>query len=331
MSNELCGEARGIHRRALLAIALGFSVGAQASEDQFPSRPITILVPYPPGGSNDVFARVIADQLARKFGQPVIVENRPGASGLIGLGVVARARADGYTLALVSSSFTTAVAVQAKLPFDPVRDFQPVARINSSPLVILAAPRAGAKSLGDFIAIARQHPRQLNYGTSGVGSINQFAAELLASAAGIQLVHVPYRGMSPALSDLASGQIDMVITSLPSAQVFLADRRVVALATTGDERMPGLPSVPTCRESGLVDFTLNGWAGILAPGRTPPATVALLNAAINEAMTSPESQKALAGDGSTFQPLGPAAFASQVYKDLARWREIARAKNIRAE
>jgi tripartite-type tricarboxylate transporter receptor subunit TctC len=278
-----------------------------------------------------VFARVIADQLRRKFGQPVIVENRAGASGLVGLAAVARAPADGYTLALVSSSFTTAVAVQAKLPFDPVRDLQPVAKINSSPLVILTAPRVGAKSLEEFIAIARKHPKQLNYGTSGIGSMNQFAAELFASAAGIQLAHVPYRGVAPALSDLASGQIDMVITSLPSAQAFLDGHRVVALATTGDERMRGLPAVPTCRQSGLVDFTLTGWSGVLAPGRTPPATVALLNAAINEAMSSPEGQKVLAGDGSTFHALTAAAFASQVHKDLTRWRDIARAKSIQAE
>jgi len=334
MSNELLMEAPRVRRRDLLAICLACSVGARvahAAEDHFPSRPITILVPYPPGGSNDVFARVIADQLSRKFGQPVIVENRPGASGLIGLGVVARAPADGYTLALVSSSFTTAVAVQPKLTFDPVRDFQPVARINSNPLVILTTPRLGAKTLADFIAIARKRPKQLNYGTSGVGSMNQFASELFASAAGIQLVHVPYRGMNPAMQDLASGQIDMVITSLPSAQAFLGNHRVVALATTGDERMPGLPAVPTCREAGLGDFTLNGWGGILAPGRTPPAIVAQLNAAINEAMTSPESQKALAGDGSSFRALTPSVFADQVHKDLTRWSEIAKAKNIQAD
>lgn len=221
MLNELLMGAVGVRRRDLLAIGLGCGVGARvayAAENRFPSRPITILVPYPPGGSNDVFARVIADQLSRKFGQPVLVENRPGASGLIGLGAVARASPDGYTLALVSSSFTTAVAVQPKLTFDPVRDFQPVARINSSPLVILTTLRLGAKTLEDFVAIARKRPRQLNYGSSGVGSMNQFAAELFASAAGIQLVHVPYRGMNPAMADLASGQIDLVISSLPSAQ-----------------------------------------------------------------------------------------------------------------
>jgi tripartite-type tricarboxylate transporter receptor subunit TctC len=137
--------------------------------------------------------------------------------------------------------------------------------------------------------------------------------------------------VAPALTDLASGHIDMVITSLPSAQAFLDGHRVVALATTGDERMPGLPAVPTCRQSGLVDFTLTGWSGILSPGRTPPATVALLNAAINEAMNSPEGRKALAGDGSAFEAHTAAEFASQVHKDLTRWREIARAKNIRAE
>lgn len=341
-----------LHRRTLLASGLGeialrtlgwggglgaglaggLAAGpALAADAPFPSRPITLIVPYPPGGSNDVFARLIGDQLARKFNEPVLVDNKPGASGLIGLGALARAPADGHTLALVSSSFTTAAALQAKLPFDPVRDFQPVARINSSPLVILAPARSGAKNLGEFIAMARKRPRELNYGTSGVGSINQFATELLASATDTQLVHVPYRGMAPALTDLASARVDLVITSLPSAQAFLADNRVIALATTGEERMPGLPNVPTCREAGLPGFTLTAWAGVLAPGRTPAATVALLNSAINEAMNSAESRKALAVDGATFQALTSAAFSSLVQGDLVRWREVAKAKNIQAE
>jgi len=337
-----------LHRRSLLASGLDSIVlpslgvcgglgsylaagGAFAADAPFPSRPITLIVPYPPGGSNDIFARLIGDQLTRRFNQPVLVDNRPGAGGLIGLSTLARAKADGHTLALVSSSFTTAAALQAKLPFDPVRDFQPVARINSSPLVILASARSGAKSLSEFIAMARKRPKELNYGTSGVGSINQFAAELLAIATDTQLVHVPYRGMASALTDLTSGRVDMVITSLPSAQPFLADNRVVALATTGDERMSGLPNVPTCREVGLSKFTLTGWAGVLAPSHTPAATVALLNSYIHAAMNSAEIRKALDVDGAIFQPLTSAAFASLVQGDLARWRDVAKAKNIQAE
>lgn len=333
-------QTHKVRRRSLLASGLA-ALGAGhlglatrpalAADAPFPSRPITLIVPYPPGGSNDVFARLIGDQLSRKFGQPVLVDNKPGAAGLIGLGTLARAPADGHTLALASSSFATAVALQAKLPFDPLRDIQPVARINSSPLVILAPARGGAKTLAEFIATARKRPRELNYGSSGVGSVNQFAAELLASASDIQLVHVPYKGMTPALTDLVSGRIDLVITSLPSAQAFLADNRLVVLATTGEERMAALPNVPTCREAGLPNFTLTGWAGVLAPGRTPTATVSLLNAAVNEAMNSAETRKVLAAEGAAFQPLTAAAFAQLVQSDLTRWREIAKAKNIQAD
>lgn len=325
-----------IRRRSLLVGGLGLASGfcalpALAADAPFPSRPITLIVPYPPGGSNDLFARLLADQLGRTFGQPVVVDNKPGAGGLIGLAQLARAPADGHTLALVSSSFATAAALQPKLPFDPVRDIAPVARITSSPLVVLVPARSSARSLAEFIAAARKQPGQMNYGTSGVGSVNQFASELLASAADIQMVHVPYKGMAPALADLTAGRLDMVVTSLVSAQAFLADQRLRVLATTGEERMAALPQVPTCREAGLAGFALTAWGGVLAPGRTPPPTLALLNAAINEAMGSAESRKLLAVDGSIFQPLPPGPFASMVQGDLVRWREIAKAKNIQAE
>lgn len=161
--------------------------------------------------------------------------------------------------------------------------------------------------------------------------MNHFAAELFAAAAGVRLVHVPYRGMAPALADLAGGHVDMVITSPSSAQAFLVDAKVLALAVTGPERMPALPGVPSCREAGLPGFSVEGWAGFLAPGRTPPERVQLLNAAINEAMAGPEVSKALATDGSSFQPLSAAAFRLLVQQDLARWRAIAKAQSIRAE
>jgi tripartite-type tricarboxylate transporter receptor subunit TctC len=332
MSNE-APFRRGWRRRELLAAGCASLLGtaAAAAASAFPTRALTLIVPYPPGGSNDIFARLIGAQLSQSLRQTVVVENRPGAGGLIGLGALARAPADGHTLALVSSSFTTSAAVQQHLPFDPLKDFEPVARINSNALLILASPRLGLRTLQEFIAQARGRPGQVSYGSSGVGSVNHFAAALFAAAAGVRLIHIPYRGMAPALADLAGGNVDMVITSPSSAQAFLANARVVPLATTGPERMPGLPGIPTCREAGLPGFSLDAWAGFLVPGRTPPERVELLNAAINEAMGTADVAKALALDGSVFTPLSAADFKRLVHEDLARWRAVAKAQNIRAE
>ncbi|MBB3009947.1 Bug family tripartite tricarboxylate transporter substrate binding protein [Cupriavidus alkaliphilus] len=321
-----------ITQSALLGLSLMLPAYSKAAGEPFASKPFQVIVPYPPGGSNDSLARLIALQLARKFQQPVLVDNRPGAGGGIGIRVLAKSVADGHTLGLVSSSFATSAAVSAKLPFDPIKDFEPVARITSSALLVLVSPHLGARDLQGFIALARQRPGKLSYGSSGVGSLNHFAAELLMDAAGVRLVHVPYRGMAPAMADLAGGHLDLVITSESSARAFLNKRNVVAIATTSAHRLPHLSTVPTCRESGLSEIVIDAWAGFLAPAGTPADKLALLNGAINEAMTSPELSKALKLEGaSTFEPLTPTEFKSLVQSDIARWRKIARAKKIEAD
>lgn len=334
MSNDHSQHSRRMVLGLGSALGLGLMLPTWggAADARFPSKPLQIIVPYPPGGSNDKLARLIGQQLARKFGQPVVVDNRPGASGMIGAAALAKSTPDGHTLALVSSSFATSAAVQSKLPFDPLKDFEPVARISSDSLVLLVSRQLGVQNLQGLIALARQRPRGLTYGSSGIGSVNHFAAELFMGAAGISLVHVPYRGMTPALTDLTGGHLDMVITSAISAHAFLADRKILAIATTGAERLTNLNAIPTCRESGLPGFVLDAWAGFLAPAGTPTTTVALLNSAINDAMRSSDLVNALAVDGSTaFQSLSSSEFRKLVQGDLAQWRSIAKAKNISAD
>jgi len=317
---------------ALLGLSLMLPTYSKAAGQPFASKPFQVIVPYPPGGSNDSLARLIALQLARKFQQPVLVDNRPGAGGSIGAKVLAKSVADGHTLGLVSSSFATSAAVSGKLPFDPVKDFEPVARITSTALLVLVSPHLGVQDLQGFVALARQRPGTLSYGSSGVGSLNHFAAELVMDAAGVRLVHVPYRGMAPAMADLAGGHLDLVITSESSARAFLNKSNVVAIATTSAQRLPHLSTVPTCRESGLPDIVLDAWAGFLAPAGTPADKLALLNSAINEAMTSPDLSKTLKLEGaSAFAPLTPSEFKSLVQNDIARWRKIAREKKIQAD
>jgi len=333
MSND---RSPGNRRMVLrLGSALGLSLmlptGVGAADASFPSKPLQIIVPYPPGGSNDKLARLIGQQLARKFGQPVVVDNRPGASGMIGAAALAKSAPDGHTLALVSSSFVTSAAVQSKLPFDPLKDFEPVARISSDSLIFLVSRQLGVQNLQGLIALARQRPAMLTYGSSGIGSFNHFAAELFMDAAGISLVHVPYRGMTPALTDLTGGHLNMVITTAASAHAFLTDRKVLAIATTGAERLATLNAIPTCRESGLPGFVLDGWTGFLAPAGTPKTTITLLNNAINDAMRSSDIAKVLLQDGSAFQPLNSADFKTLLQNDLAQWRTIAKAKHISAD
>ena len=315
------------------AVALPWRLAAaQTRLGTFPAKPVQLIVPYPPGGSNDNTARLVAKQLAEAWGQPVVVENKPGAGGVIGAAALARSAPDGYTLALVSLSFTTSAAAMPKLPFDPVKDFVPVARAGSGAFVVLVSPKLGVKSLGELVALARKAPGRLTYGSSGVGSSNQFATELFMNSTGVQMVHVPYKGMTPVMTDLVGGHVDLVFATLSSAQVVLANRSVLALAVTSTKRIPQLPDVPTVAEAGVSGYRFDGWSGFLAPAGTPPALVDFLNASINRAMAAPEVARALAVEGmAPFEPLGPEAFRKIVVDDLERWRKIARERGIRAE
>lgn len=330
--------SQGAAARRLVLKGIGGTLGgvllgpARAADRQFPWKPIQIIVPYPPGGSNDNVARLVAKRLHESLGQPVIVDNKPGAGGLLGVDLLARSQPDGHVLGMVSSSFATSAAVVPNLRFDPVKDIEPVARVAGDPLVITVSPRRNLKSLRELIELAKLSSNPLTYGSSGIGSANHFATELLANAAGIRMVHVPYKGISPALMDMMGGLIDVVITSVASVSGFLRDGRLTALAVTGKERLAALPNVPSVREIGLPEAIVEGWAGFIAPSRVPRDTISLLNRAINAAMRNPEIAQVLTVDGANpFQPLTQPEFKAIVQRDLVRWRAIARAKNIKPE
>lgn len=326
----------GIDRRAWVARALAMLGSASLSrvalgQDWSPSKPLQLVVPYPPGGSNDNVGRLLARQMTRLWGQPVVVENRPGAAGIIGAGTVARAPADGHTLALVSSSFVMSAAVQPKLPFDPIKDFAAVARLQSTPFLVLVSPATPVRDLPGLVALAKRQPGKLSYGTSGIGSSNQFATELFASMTGVHLTHVPYKGMSPALADLAGGHLDIVLASVPSAQALVAAGKVRPLAITSRQRAREFTAIPTVAESGIPGYEFEAWAGILAPGGTPRAIIKQLNAGINQALGSDEAAQARATEAADFTPLSAEAFQALVIAELQRWRKIAQALGIKPE
>jgi tripartite-type tricarboxylate transporter receptor subunit TctC len=300
--------------------------------DVFPSRPVQFVVPYPAGGSNDSMARRIANNLARRWGQPVIVDNRPGAGGIVGASVVANAKPDGHTLGMISSSFTTSAAVQSKLPFDPLKSFAPIAHVGSGPLVAIISPHIRVNSLKELADLLKQRPGKLTYGSSGVGSTNHFAAALFLETIGTSALHVPYRGISPAITDLIGGHLDFIFLSAPSALPFISSKQVRALAVTSRKPWAGLKTVPTAISEGITGFEVEGWSGVLAPSGITPSLVAQLNNTINQVMLSAEMTKALEFEGlSPFEPMSPEDFGRIITADLPRWRSISKAKNIQAE
>jgi len=321
-------------RRALGAAVLAAPAVARAQAPNlggWPSRPVRMIVPYPPGGSNDAVARPLADHLQSRFGQPFVVENRPGAGSTIGSAEVVRAPADGLALMVTSSTFATSGATQ-RTTYDPAADFEAVAMLASAPLVVLAAPDFPPKDLRELVAYLKANPGKVDYGSAGPGSINHLSAELFAQKAGnAQMQHVPYRGMGPATTDLASGTIQLLFTTLPSARGVISGNRVKVLGWTGEARPAGGPAAPTPSESGLPDYQASIWWGLLARRGTPPAIRAALNAAANEALSGGRLASYLESEGATPTPLSPAEGEAFLQRDLAQWKGVASAANIRIE
>jgi tripartite-type tricarboxylate transporter receptor subunit TctC len=330
--NALPSRRRLLGRLTTLVSALALPALNLVAAEVFPSRSVQLVVPYPPGGSNDSMARLLVSGLGRLWGQTVIVDNRPGAGGMVGASLVANAKPDGYTLGMISSSFTTSAAVQSRLPFDPVKSFAPVARITSGPLVIIVSSHIRARSLAELIALLKQSPQKLTYGSSGVGSFNHFAAALFLDKTGTNAIHVPYRGISPAITDLIGGHLDFIFVSVTSAFPFIASGQARALAVTSRKPWAGLAAVPTVMSAGISGIEIEGWSGVVAPAGTPSSVVAQLNIAINQVMMRPEMTKALEFDGAApFEPMSSEDFSRLLLADLQLWRSIARAKNIQAE
>ena len=314
---------------AAAATALLFtSTSAQAA---YPDRPIKLIVPFAPGGSNDILARVLAEKLGGRLGQPIIVENRAGAGGTIGTEFVVKAPPDGYTLLFASTSITTNAASGKKLPYDLVKDLQPIGYIGAGPFVIVVNNDVKAKTLKEFIDLARAKPGSITYGTAGIGGINHLGTELFASAANIKLVHVPYKGIGPAFTDLMGGNLQMALPTVSSAVAYIHSGKMRALAVTGAQRSPLAPEVPTASEAGLPGFVLEAWWGILGPAKMPPVLVKRLNQELNTVLAHPEVRDVLAREGATPKPETPEEFGKLIPAELARWTKLIKDANIQTE
>jgi tripartite-type tricarboxylate transporter receptor subunit TctC len=319
-----------MRRRTLLAAApLLLALPALAQTD-WPARPVRVIVPFPPGGSNDAIARPLAEALSRTFGQPFVVENRGGAGSTIGTADVARAPADGHTLLVTSSTFATSAAVQAT-PYGAARDLETVALLASAPLVMLAAPSFAPNTMVEAVSFIRANPGLVHYGSAGPGSIGHMAGALFALRAGrLDMVHVPYRGTGPVLNDMVAGTIELTFTSMPAAAGLVAAGRVKLLGWTTEAVPASGPAAPTPRSSGL-DYEAGIWWGLIARRGLPEAIRARLNAGANAAITEGRFAQTLAQEGASPGNLPPEGGDRFVLADIARWREVAQAANIRVE
>lgn len=313
-----------------LAAALPLPLTAAAQSD-YPSRPITIVVGSAPGGSNDVFARAIAKRLQDAWGQSVVVDNKPSGGGVLANSTVARAAADGYTLVVVSSTFTTGAAIRTNLPYDAVKDLKPVAMLARGPMLVTVRSDSPLKSIQDLVAQAKASPGKLNYGTSGAGSINHFATELFTDAAGIRMTHIPYKGMGPATNDLLAGQIDVLVASAPSILGQVRSGRVRALAVTTGARSPVAPEVVALEEAGYKGSASDLWWGVLAPAATPQALVDKLNAELNRQVASDEMKDFFLKEGAVPAPMKSQDFAAFIGEEIASWKAVAKKADIQPD
>ena len=312
----------------VLVAALSLGVGAQS---KFPSKPVTIIVPYPPGGSNDTFARELGKKLSDTWKIPVIIDNRPGAGGNIGAAVVSRAAPDGYTLCLLSSSFTTNAAIQPNLPFDPVAGFSPVAMVAKGPMLLTVANHVPAKTTLELFDVARKNPGKLNYGSSGTGSTNHFATELLMEAAHIKMTHVPYKGMSPAVTDVIGGHVDVLVASAPSIYQHVKAGKVRGLGVTSAGPSAVVPDLRPVAEMGAAGYSFELWWGVLAPPKTPPEVVAQINADINRILATPEMKEVFLREGAEPVMMPAAQFAATIKTEIDGWKKVAKEANIKPE
>ena len=297
----------------------------------YPEKPVRMVVPFPPGGGTDVVARAIALKLTEQWGQSVVVDNRPGAASMVGTEMLARAVPDGYTLGFVSMSHTINPTIYKKLPFDPIADFSPVALAATAPNVLVVNPGVGAKSVAELVQIAKSRPGKLNFPSSGNGGVSHLSMEMFRYAAGIDIVHVPYRGAGPALTALLANETQLMMATTPVALPQMKAGRLIALATTGLKRSSLAPEIPTVAEAGYPGFEADTWYGMLAPAKVPPALVNQANAAVTKMLTQADFKERLAHEGA--QPAGgtPAQFAAHIKSEIEKWAKIVRMAKVKIE
>ncbi|MGM9425322.1 Bug family tripartite tricarboxylate transporter substrate binding protein [Hydrogenophaga sp. MI9] len=315
------------------ALALLAGLPQAAWSQAYPNRPIRLVVPFTPGGSTDILARAIGQELGKAWNATVVIDNVPGAGGAIGAEKVARAAPDGYTL-LMGHIGTLAVnpSLYPKLPYSPLKDFTPVAWVANVPNVLVLHPSTPASTMKDFVAYAKANPGRLNYGSGGNGSAANLATEYLKLRASISLVHIPYRGTAPAVTDLVAGQTQVLFTGVPAVIGQVRSGQLKALAVSGKQRVEALPEVPTVNEAlGLKDFEADQWYGVVAPTGTPADTVAKLNQAINAALNSAELRKRLNAEGAVANPTSPEAFGKYIAAEIERWRPVITSGRVKAD
>lgn len=320
-------------KKALLAggLALLALTGAGSAQAAWPERPVTMVVPFPPGGPTDLVARVLAKQLTDQLGQTVVVENKGGANGNIGMQYAAAAKPDGYTVLYNTSSIALSPNLYRSLAFDPVKDFTPVSSTAVIPLVLLVHPSVPVKNTQDFVQYARQHPGKLSYGSAGAGNVTHLGALLLLRSLGIDAVHVPYRGSAPAMTDLVGGQVQLMTNTLNDSLGFVREGKLRALAVTSSARSDQLPDVPTVAETVAPGFSMGAWQGVVVPAGTPAPVVEKLNAEIRRALQSPEMQKQLKAQGAQTLGSTPEEYAAYIKSEIARWGEVVKAANVKLD
>ena len=317
---------------AIVAGALAFLPAANAgAQAPFPNRAIKLVVPFAPGGSNDIIARVLATKLGARLGQPVVVENKGGAGGTIGTDYVAKSPPDGYTLLFVSTSISTNAASGKQLPYDLLTDLQPIGEVAAGSFVVVVSNDLKVTTLREFIDLARAKPNSISYGTAGIGGINHLGTELLASAAKVQLVHIPYKGIGPAFTDLMGGNLQMALPTLASAVQHIQAGKMRGLAVTGAQRSPLAPELPTVAEAALPGFVLEVWWGIVGPARLPAPVLKRLNEELNAVLALPDVREVLAREGAEPRPSTPEEFGKLISSDLARWGRLIKDTHIKVE
>jgi tripartite-type tricarboxylate transporter receptor subunit TctC len=317
-------------RVCVSVLLLLFAVNSMAQT--YPVKSVRMVVPFAAGaGSNDIMARLIAQKLSASFGQQFVVDNRPGASGIIGCDIVAKAQPDGYTVLMMSLTFAVLPSLFSKLPYDTVHDLTPVTMVASAPLMLVVHPSVPAKSVAEFIAYARANPGKLNFGSGGAGATPHLAGEMLKSMAGLQVTHIPYKGGAPALADLVGGQIQFMLENIPGTLPFAKAGKLRALAVTDLKRSPLLPELPTLDESGLKGYQIVGWNGLFVPAGTPQAVVNKLYAAVGSALALTEVKERLAVLGADGVGDTPQHFAAFIKAEIPKWAQVVKDAGLKVE
>jgi tripartite-type tricarboxylate transporter receptor subunit TctC len=323
MKNLLCAFA--------IVVPLQFSANVHAQADPYPSKPIRLLVGAPPGGGNDIVGRAVAQKLGDALGQTMVVENRPGVGSMLAADLVAKAPPDGYAIFLANSSMAFAPSIYRNLPFDPLKNLSSVGQIGKVPLVVLVNKSQPVNTLSELVDLARAKPGSINFGSGGSGSPQHLAGELLNAIASIQMVHVPYKGTGPAMTDLIGGQIQVMIEPLAAALPHVRSGRAKALAVTAQQRVPTLPDVPTTREAGFAGLDVTNWYGLVVPAGTPADIITKLNTGLKKALADPATVSSLQSQGIGAATGTPAEFSELIANEIVRWKPIIEKAGVKPE